>query len=78
MDDATTLRAQMEQEAGRVVLINTFTVEPEDEDQFLKAWATVSMIQKQQPGFISAQLGKGRSPAPCHNAFELGGRHCQV
>ena len=59
MDDRTTLSAQMEQEVGPVVLINKFTVAPEDEEEFLKSWTAVSVVQKQQPGFISAQLHKG-------------------
>jgi heme-degrading monooxygenase HmoA len=49
----------MEQELGAVVLINEFTVEPEDTDQFLKRWAEDAAIMKRQPGFISAQLHKG-------------------
>ena len=59
MDNSTTLFAQMEQEVGTVVLINAFTVEPEDEEQFLKTWAADAAVMKQQSGFISAQLHKG-------------------
>ncbi|HLW46588.1 MAG TPA: antibiotic biosynthesis monooxygenase family protein [bacterium] len=59
MDDRTTLRSQMEQESGTVILINAFTVEPEDDEQFLKAWAADAAIMKQQPGFISTQLHRG-------------------
>jgi heme-degrading monooxygenase HmoA len=61
MDDRTTLLAQMEQEYGNVILINEFTVEPEDEEQFLKAWAADAAVMKQQLGFISTQLHKGIS-----------------
>ncbi|HEV2358464.1 MAG TPA: antibiotic biosynthesis monooxygenase family protein [bacterium] len=59
MDDRTTLRAQMEQKSGTVILINEFTVEPEDEEQFLKAWAADAALMKRQPGFISTQLHRG-------------------
>src|SRR5579859_6720247 len=59
MDDRTTLVTQLEQEFGTVVLINEFTVEPEDEEQFLKAWAADAAVMKRQPGFISTQLHKG-------------------
>jgi heme-degrading monooxygenase HmoA len=59
MDDRTTLLTQLEQEFGTVVLINEFTVEPEDEEQFLKAWAADAAVMKRQPGFISTQLHKG-------------------
>src|SRR5215831_1517054 len=59
MDEGTTLMAQMKQEFGPVILINEFTVEPEDEEQFLKAWAADAVVMKSQPGFISTQLHKG-------------------
>jgi heme-degrading monooxygenase HmoA len=42
-----------------VVLINTFTVDPTDVDQFLKAWTADAEIMKRQPGFISTQLHRG-------------------
>ena len=63
MDDRTTVLAQMEQESGHVTLINVFTVEPEDEERFLKAWAADAAVMKQQSGFISAQLHKGIGPS---------------
>lgn len=59
MDGKTTLFAQMEQEIGTVILINEFTVAPEDAEQFLKAWAADAAVMKRQPGFISTQLHKG-------------------
>lgn len=59
MDDKSKISAQMEQENGPVILINQFTVEPEDAAQFLKLWAEDAAIMKRQPGFISAQLHKG-------------------
>jgi heme-degrading monooxygenase HmoA len=59
MDDAVTLREQMGLDAGPVVLINTFTVQPEEVDQLLQAWAADAAFFKRQPGFISAQLHRG-------------------
>ncbi len=59
LDHKTTLLAQMQRDTGPIVLINTFTVEPEDEQAFLNAWTATSIVQKRQPGFISAQLHKG-------------------
>jgi heme-degrading monooxygenase HmoA len=58
-DENTTFFAQMDQEIGPVILINEFTVAPEDTEQFLKAWAGDAGIMKQQPGFISTQLHRG-------------------
>src|SRR5262249_35170959 len=55
MDEAVTLREQMGLDAGPVVLINTFTVQPGEVDQLLRAWAADAAFFKRQPGFISAQ-----------------------
>jgi heme-degrading monooxygenase HmoA len=44
---------------GSVILLNKFTVKPEDVDQFLKIFAATTEIFKQQPGFISTQLHRG-------------------
>lgn len=46
-------------EAGSVVLLNTFTVAAEDVEAMLATWRTDSAIMKRQPGFISAQLHRG-------------------
>ena len=59
VDRHVSLFEQMEGHVGSVVLINTFTVEPEEADQLLEAWAADSEVMKRQPGFISAQLHRG-------------------
>jgi quinol monooxygenase YgiN len=59
MDEKVTLSAQMEENIGPVILINKFNVNPEDIDQFLKAWTVDAEYFKSQPGFISAQLHRG-------------------
>ena len=59
MDENITLKAQFEEDAGPVVLLNKFTVKSEDVDQFLRVFADTTAIFKQQPGFISAQLHRG-------------------
>jgi heme-degrading monooxygenase HmoA len=59
MDERVTLLAQMEEKLGPVVLVNTFTVEPDDVAQLLKTWSTDAAWMKQQPGFISTQLHRG-------------------
>ena len=59
MDKNVALAAQMQEEAGPVILINTFTVDPAEADQLLKAWAADAAFMKQQPGFISTQLHRG-------------------
>ena len=59
MDENITLKAQLDEDVGSVILLNKFTVKPEDVDQFLKIFAATTEIFKQQPGFISAQLHRG-------------------
>lgn len=59
MDPAVPLSAQMQDEGGPVVLINTFTVAPGDADALQAAWAEDAALMKAQPGFISTQLHRG-------------------
>jgi|SRR5690349_2349508 quinol monooxygenase YgiN len=59
MDQTVTIFNQLEQNMGPVVLINEFDVEPDEADEFLKAWAEHSAYFKKQPGFISTQLHRG-------------------
>ncbi|HJY15082.1 MAG TPA: antibiotic biosynthesis monooxygenase family protein [Nitrososphaeraceae archaeon] len=58
-DEHITLSEQLEENAGPIVLINKFNVNPEEADQFLKAWEKDAAYFKSQPGFISAQLHRG-------------------
>jgi hypothetical protein len=50
MDENVTLKAQLEEDVGSVILLNKFTVKPEDVDQFLKVFAITTEMFKQQPG----------------------------
>src|SRR5918997_1377071 len=59
MDERVSFREQLHQETGPVVLINTFTVPPEDAERLLAVWAEDAAFMKQQPGFISTQLHRG-------------------
>src|SRR5215472_11044814 len=59
MDDRVSLRAQMQEGDGPVILINKFTVRPEDVDRLVESWAADAAFLKTQPGYISAQLHRG-------------------
>jgi heme-degrading monooxygenase HmoA len=59
MDRHVSLFEQMEQQVGSVILINTFTVEPEEAELLQEAWASDAAFMKRQPGFISTQLHRG-------------------
>src|SRR5215207_7118289 len=59
-DEHVTLAQQIENDiGGPIILINRFSVNPEDADQFVEAWAADATAFKQQPGFISTQLHRG-------------------
>jgi quinol monooxygenase YgiN len=53
------MKGSQSQHNGPVILINKFSVNPKDLDQFLKAWAAEAGKFKEQPGFISTQLHRG-------------------
>jgi quinol monooxygenase YgiN len=59
IDNRVTISTQMEQTIGPVILINEIDVNPNDIDQFLKAWEKDATIMKQHSGFLSAQLYRG-------------------
>ena len=60
LDASVGLADQMQSEDdGPVVLINVFTVAPEDTDALIAAWAHDASFMKLQPGYISTQLHKG-------------------
>jgi quinol monooxygenase YgiN len=59
MDERVGIFTQMEEDVGPVILINKFSVDPKEFDQFLKGYAIDNEKFKQQPGFISTQLYKG-------------------
>ncbi|MGS2722111.1 antibiotic biosynthesis monooxygenase family protein [Porticoccus sp. GXU_MW_L64] len=46
-------------EDGSVVLINVFTIDPEEEEALLNAWSHDADFMKKQPGYISTQMHKG-------------------
>ena len=74
MDRHVSLFEQMEQQVGSVILINTFTVEPEEADQLQEAWASDAAFMKQQPGFISTQLHRGIGGVRCSSTTPCGNR----
>jgi heme-degrading monooxygenase HmoA len=59
MDENVTLKSQLEEDVGPVIVVNKFTVKPEDVDQFMKVFEDTTKKFKQQSGFISAQLHRG-------------------
>jgi quinol monooxygenase YgiN len=58
MDDYVKFSSQLEEDVGPIVFVNKFTVNPEDVDEFLKAWEADVTYFKNQPGLVLAQLHK--------------------
>jgi quinol monooxygenase YgiN len=59
MDDHVKFLSQLEEDVGQIVEVIKFSMNPEDVDEFLKAWEADATYFKSQPGFISGQLHKG-------------------
>ena len=59
MDERVGTFAQMDEDIGPVILINKFSVNPEEFDMFMKGWGAEAEKFKEEPGFISTQLHKG-------------------
>ena len=59
MDERVPLSKQLEKDVGPVILINTFTMNSDDVDQFLNIWTSAAEITKKFPGVISVQLHRG-------------------
>lgn len=53
---------QMAIAASPVVLINLFTVNPNEEAHFLEVWQDDAAFMMAQPGFISTQLHRALGP----------------
>lgn len=67
LDPAFPMQQQLgEKDAGRVVLVNVFTLDAADEDAFLTAWRADARLMKSRDGFISTQLHRAVGPSPCY------------
>src|SRR5689334_5145452 len=71
LDPAFPIDRQLSIDASPVVLVNLFTLDKADEQNFLGVWRDDAMFMKQQPGYISTQLlhAIGESPAFLNYAF---------
>lgn len=58
LDPAFPIQQQLGSDAGPVVLVNVFTVDPGDQEALVDAWANDAQWMKRQPGYISTQLHK--------------------
>ena len=58
LDPEFPIQKQLGLDAGPVVLVNIFTVDPSDQEALEKAWRNDALWMKKQPGYISTQLHK--------------------
>jgi len=56
LDAAFPIESQLAVEASPVVLVNLFSIDGSDEQNFLQLWQDDANFMRRQPGFISTQL----------------------
>ena len=66
LDPAFPIERQLSVDRSPVVLVNVFTLDKADEQNFLEVWAGDSAFMKRQPGFISTQLHRAIGESPTY------------
>ena len=66
LDPAFPIDRQIAIDASPVVLVNVFTLDKADEQNFLKVWEDDAAFMKRQPGFISTQLHRAIGENPTY------------
>lgn len=66
LDPTFPIDRQIALDAGPVVLVNLFTLDAADEQNFLKGWQDDAAFMKRQPGFISTQLHRALGDNPTY------------
>lgn len=72
MDERVSIFSQMNEDVGPIILINKFSVNPSESDEFVKGWAEEAEKFKEQPGFISTQLHRGIGGAESSLTMQFG------
>jgi hypothetical protein len=63
MDENVFFRSQMARDEAPIILINTFTIAPDDVDSFMEAWERDAAFMKSQSGYVSAACTLGLVPS---------------
>ncbi len=66
LDPAFPIERQLSVESSPVVLVNVFTLDKADEQNFLEIWADDAAFMKRQAGFISTQLHRAIGESPTY------------
>jgi heme-degrading monooxygenase HmoA len=59
LDDHVTYMEQLRADDAPIVLVNVFSVAPEDAERLVQVWTDDAAFMRQQPGFVSTQLHRG-------------------
>jgi heme-degrading monooxygenase HmoA len=71
LDPAFPIDRQITIDAGPVVLVNVFTLDKADEQDFLTIWQDDAAFMKRQPGFISTQLHRAIGESPTYLNYAI-------
>ena len=71
LDHSFPIERQLATAAAPVVLVNVFTLDPTDEEAFLKVWQDDATFMKRQPGFISTQLHRALGENPTYMNYAV-------
>jgi heme-degrading monooxygenase HmoA len=71
LDPAFPIDRQVMVDASPVVLVNVFTLDPADEQTFLRVWEDDAAFMKRQPGFISTQLHRAIGESPTYLNYAI-------
>jgi heme-degrading monooxygenase HmoA len=71
LDPAFPIDRQVMVDASPVVLVNVFTLDPVDEQTFLRVWEDDAAFMKRQPGFISTQLHRAIGESPTYLNYAI-------
>lgn len=66
LDPQFPIQDQLKEEAGPVVLVNIFTLDPGDEAAFMEAWEGDAVFMRAQSGLISIQLHRAVGASPTY------------
>lgn len=58
LDPEYPIEQQLGVDVGPVVLVNLFTIDPDDHDDLIAAWRDDALWMKKQSGYISTQMHK--------------------
>jgi heme-degrading monooxygenase HmoA len=66
LDPAFPIERQLSVDSSPVALVNVFTLDKADEQNFLEVWADDAAFMKRQAGFISTQLHRAIGESPTY------------